>query len=139
MIADTAKIPPSGKHRSESNNRKQGKKKKQISRDIRAAQELNASGGYFQKMPTHNVRQVYKAVGQQSTPSGAGANDIFIQHGFEKNINKSGHFSGQKVVSSKFASDQVLQDQIVSKTLNHNPEGQSISRYLSEYQNLKQN
>ena len=41
MIADTSKIPPSGKHRSSSTNKKlkvtAGKKKKQMRENIRAA------------------------------------------------------------------------------------------------------
>lgn len=42
MIADTTKIPPSGKHRSSSTNKKlkvvtAGKKKKQMRENIRAA------------------------------------------------------------------------------------------------------
>ena len=126
MIADTNKIPPSGKHRSSSSNKKvkvtAGKKKKQMRENIRAAQELNASGGYFHKVPSHNIRQVYKNVptGTNGTGNGIVGGDIYIQHGFKEQYNMAhGQFSIQKAPTTKFASDHVLQEQIVSKTLNH--------------------
>ena len=62
MMTGDGKVPQSGK-RSSSTTKKvksgNGKKKKQMRENIRAAQELNASGGYFHKVPMQGVRQVY--------------------------------------------------------------------------------
>ena len=83
--------------RGESNNRKfkvaEGKKKKQINGDIRAAKEINASIN-FHNVPATSVRQIYKNVGAQNqTPTSLTSNDNNNQHvlieGTKKSAKKS--------------------------------------------------
>ena len=78
--------------RGESNNRKfkvaEGKKKKQINGDIRAAKEINAQLN-FQNVPATSVRQIYKNVGAQNqTPTSSASNDVNIQNGIMEGVKK---------------------------------------------------